>query len=426
MIVTALAAALLTSSPSASVQIPQSRVNYSGVYVYLDRPFKRVDTELPPVVEYLVSTAWSQAKATDQKQELPNQKDIDADKELGKEYSKEVEKEVKLSKNEEYIARIKRVSEPIFKVAQSTLVNVTWGDQRLSPFDYSIKVVEGDQVNAFSIPGGYLYFYEGLIKYAESDDELAGVIGHEVAHAAFRHLATLSREQSKFDILTLPLILVTILSGGRGGTQGALTLAQLASQAASSGWSQKAELSADYGSFQYLRLTQYNPVGLLTFMERLARDQRAMEAIDWGIYRSHPPSRERAEKITGYLEEAKIPIKRSATSTTFRVVLKETEGGKVEGVFNDTRLFVLGGTDAQARAKEVAVRLNDFFDQVPELYEVSLDEAGAITSRRKQLLQLGREDAEAMGTSLSAARDESLRAIKRALFFYAYRIWDAR
>lgn len=429
MIISVLAAAIVAGSTPDTAGILPLRSVRSEATVHREHTHGCLEDGLPESVERLVAEAWlqsAQSKDSAQKKPLPNQKDIDADKELGKEYSQEVEKQVKLSKNEEYIARLKRVAEPIVKVAQTTLVNVTWGDQRLSPFDYTLKVVEGDQVNAFSLPGGYLYFYEGLLNYAESDDELAGVIGHEISHASFRHLATLAREQSKLDILTLPLILITIMSGGRGGTQGALTLAQLASQAASSGWSQKAELSADYGSFQYLQHTKYSPVGLLTFMERLARDQRAVEAIDWGIYRSHPPSRERAEKITEYLQAANIPIRRSAVSTSFRVVIKDGADGTAEAFFNNTRLFVMGGQDARVRAKETATRLNEFFDQVPELYEVTLDDSGAILGRRKPLVDLDREDAEAMNTSLGAAREEALKAIKKSLFFYAYRIWDAR
>lgn len=424
MIVT-IAAAMALGTQNVSRQPINTPKDSLGVAVLNESPRNVIDTELPPRINELVELAWSQAKADAQAKGLPNQKDIDSDKALGKEYSQEVEKELKISKNEEYAARLKKVSEPIIKVAQTMQVKVSWGDPRLSPFDYQIKVVEGDQVNAFSLPGGYIYFYEGLMKYIESDDELAGVIGHEISHASFRHLATLTKEQSKFDLLTLPLILITIMSGGKSGTE-ALTLAQLANQATSSGWGQKAELAADYGSFQYLQHTPYSPVGLLTFLERLARDQRALEAIDWGIYRTHPPSRERAEKITAYLQAANIPIRRSAVSTSFRVTFKEADKGKYEAYFNKTKLFSMAGNDAADRANRAARQLNDFFDQVPELYEVTLSDSGEIRGRNRLLVSLDRDDATAMGTSLSAAREEALRAIKKSLFFYAYRIWDAR
>ncbi len=387
-----------------------------------------LDDGLDPRIAALVEEAWEKAdEQVAQKQKpLPNQKDIDADKELGKTYSQEVEKTEKLSKNEELIARLKRVSEPIIKIAQTAQVKVLWGDSRLSPFDYNIKVIEGKSVNAFSLPGGYIYFYEGLMTYVESDDELAGVIAHEIAHASFRHLATMSREQNKLDLATLPLILATILSGGRGGSAEIMTLAQLARQSVTSGWSQKAELSADYGSFQYIRMTQFSPVGLLTFLERLARDQKTLEAIDWGIYRTHPPSRERAEKIISYLDAAHIPIRRSTVSTSFRVTLKDGKDGAVEAYFNNTKLFTMAGDTAKDRASQAAAKLNEFFDQVPELYEISVASNGTINGRNRPLVFIDRGDAEAMGTSLSAAREEALRAIKRSLFLYGYRIWDAR
>ncbi len=101
-------------------------------------------------------------------------------------------------------------------IANASKVRTTWGDKRLNPFEYTFKVVEED-VNAFSLPGGYIYIYEGLVKYAESDDELAGVLAHEIAHASMRHVATMQREAGKLSAMQNPLILAAILIGGAKG-----------------------------------------------------------------------------------------------------------------------------------------------------------------------------------------------------------------
>ena len=70
-------------------------------------------------------------------------------------------------------------------------------------------------MNAFSLPGGYVFVFDGLVKYSESDDELAGVLAHEICHAKFRHVATLDKEASKLQAISLPAILIAIFSGGR-------------------------------------------------------------------------------------------------------------------------------------------------------------------------------------------------------------------
>jgi hypothetical protein len=358
-------------------------------------------------------------------QDAKHSEDLKRDVELGKKVAAEVEKELKVSKNQEMIDRVNRVAADILKIANTRRVKVLWGDPRLNPFEYKFTVVEGKDINAFSLPGGFIFIYEGLLKYVESDDELAGVLAHEISHCSFRHLATLSKEQSKFNLLTLPLVLAAIFSGSDVG-YGAVALRDLAGIAKQSGWSQQAETAADYGAFQYLVQTQYNPVGMLTFMERLARDQRGLESIDWGIFRTHPPSKERAEAMTARIKEAGIAIRRSLVSTSFRVIATPSDMGGIELSFNGKPLVVLAGDSALARADEAQARLNEFFDQVPELYEVRPGELGEIVGRKRTLVRLTLDDANAVNVSLPELQETTIRAVKRSLFMLAFRIWDAR
>lgn len=378
----------------------------------------------------IVDRAWQDKAKADQKAEKDakrHQEDLKNDVELGKKYSEQADKELKASTNQEYIDRVARIAGELALIARTTQVECTWGDKRLNPYEYNFKVVENKEVNAFSLPGGYIYVYDGLLKYVESDDELAGVLAHEISHASFRHLATLQREQSKLDIFTLPLILISILAGGSnssGGTAGVL-LGNLANQALASGWGQNAERAADYGGFQYMARSKYNPVGMLTFMEKLARDQRALESLDLGIYRTHPPSRERASAIERYILEAKLPLKRSAVATSFRVETKPDDKGGIVLQFNRRPLIKLGGDDALKRADELAPRLNDFFDSVPELYDVVLS-GSTVNYRGAPLLSVTEDDAKVQGLRLDEAAQSALRSIKRELYMLAFRVWDAR
>lgn len=370
----------------------------------------------------LVARAWQEAQVA--KRDPRHQADLDSDAKIGKKYSEEVEKEYKLSKNEEYVERVQRIGAEIGRIAREHQVTVTWGDKRLNPFDYTFKVVEDKDINAFSLPGGFIYVYEGLVKFAETDHELAGVLAHEVAHASFRHVATLQREASRLQSLTLPLILVSIFSGGTA-LAGLGPLAQLMGVAKGSGWSVAAEEAADYGGVQYMLLSDYQPVGILTFIERLAKAQRFLDRIDLGIFRTHPPSRERAERLMRHLTDRNVPIRRSQASLAYRVQLRDVEGG-VEAFFDQRRLMTFAGPDAQRRAEEAALKLNEFFDTVPDLFDVSIRSGGVITGRRQELFSVRPEDAALAKMSAAEVAQEASSAIKRSLYLLAYRVWDGR
>src|SRR5579862_6614674 len=132
------------------------------------------------------------------KEEEQHQKELDNDIAVGKRaIVEEVDKTEKPSDNKEYQARVDRIGQEIAAIARITPVEVYWGDKRLNKFNYTFKVLKGDDPNAFTLPGGFVFVYEGLVKYAESDDELAAVLAHEISHAEQRHYAQLSKEQSK-------------------------------------------------------------------------------------------------------------------------------------------------------------------------------------------------------------------------------------
>lgn len=378
----------------------------------------------PPAMPMSDSTATAPPKV-----DAKHQADIDRDTRLGGEYAKEVAKEFKFTTKKDYQERVEKIGNEIAAVANGMQAIATWGDKRFSPFQYKFFVIQQNDPNAFSLPGGYIYVNEGLLDYAESDDELAGVLAHEIAHAAFRHVPTLEKEQSRVGLLQLPLILAVILSGGRSGTGEILMGSQLLNQALTSGWSVKAEQAADYGGFQYLQKTKYNPTGLLTFMERLARDERALRGVEQGIYRTHPPGRERAESLTGYLTKAGIPIQRSQVTITFRTVAKKLDDGSYDAFFGKKKIFTFRGKSAEARVNEAVVRLNAFFDGVPELYEVNVTSDGSVLGKGRLLFRAEPEDVKDVKdpkTSPAQLADGAARAIKDSLFSLAFRVWDAR
>ena len=353
------------------------------------------------------------------------QKAAKDDDDMGRKIAVEVDKTNKPTDDLKMQARVDRIGNELAAIANAHQLIATWGDKRFTPFTYHFKVIKGEDVNAFSLPGGYIYVYEGLVKYVESDDELAGVIGHETSHAAFRHVPTLLKKSRQLSLITLPLIIASIFAGGG---QAAILgpLASLGSQAIGSGWSVEAEKAADYGGFQILTFSKYNPVGMLTCMERFARDEHMGPAISWGIYRDHPPSLERAESLTAYLAAANIPIRRSLVSSSYRADVVPSSDGLAVIRFNGQRLHGFAGDDAIQRADASVEKLNQFFDLVPELYEARLGPDGNIYGRNRLLVTVTDSDAEAAKMTRSELAAQTLSAIRGALYTYGDRVWQAR
>ena len=353
-------------------------------------------------------------------------KDLAADRELGSKYAAEYDKVYPASKDDAAVARVKRVGESLALIANATPIKALWGDSRHASFQYTFKVVQSDDVNAFSLPGGYIYVFDGLVKFCQSDDELAGVLAHEIGHAEQRHIATLRREQGKINNLSLPLILAAIFTGGAALAPVAAGT-QLVGTALTNGWSQKAETSADDAAYQYLNKSAYNPTGLLTFMERLRLQEfNQTKGLDLGIYRTHPPSAVRAERILADMKRDNFSPKRSVVTTSFRTTSQPMPDGTVQLKFGDRDLVALAGPDAGARAAKLVPKLNAFFDSVPEAYEIREGDGGDILARNRPFLKLTPTDAAAAGMPLDELKETSVRNVRSALLGLAYHLWEGR
>lgn len=126
-------------------------------------------------------------------------------------------------------------------------------------FLWELYIIEDDNMlNAFCAPGGYIYVYTGLIKYLDSEDELAGVLGHEIAHADLRHST---------DQLTKAYGIGTMVSIVLGENQGALS--DIAQNLLFLGFSRSAETQADEASVRYLCPTDINAAGAAGFFQKI-------------------------------------------------------------------------------------------------------------------------------------------------------------
>mgnify|MGYP000743012864 CR=1 FL=1 len=130
-------------------------------------------------------------------------------------------------------------------------------------FAWEIHILEDDNtLNAFATPGGYIYVYTGLIKYLDNVDALAGVMGHEIAHADLRHTSRTMQKQYGVSLL------LSVILGNEAG-QLAQMAAQLAGNAAGLKFSRSHETESDERSVEYLATTQYACDGAKLFFQKI-------------------------------------------------------------------------------------------------------------------------------------------------------------
>lgn len=148
-------------------------------------------------------------------------------------------------------------------------------------FDWEFRIIRDDNtLNAFCTPGGYVYVYTGLIKFLDAEDQLMGVLGHEIAHADFRHS---TRQMTRMFGVSM---LVSAITGNQEA------LGQITTAIIGLRFSRNHETEADIGSVHYLCPTEYNAAGGAEFFRKIeeAGGARTPEFLS-----SHPSPKNRIE-----------------------------------------------------------------------------------------------------------------------------------
>jgi Zn-dependent protease with chaperone function len=388
-----------------------------------------------------LSPSWSHdsccARIPIQQENPPKQPELtERDKqeiELGRKIVAEIEKQYKFVTDPALVERVNRIGQTLAAIARQTRTEARWGEPGPAPFEYTFRIIDEKDVNAFSVPGGFIFIHKGLLDVVSSDDELAGVIAHEIAHADHRHVMALIRADNRVQqSVLLPAILVGLL--GRLPSDDFMNVAlgaQLYRIAKVSAFSQEAETDADLTALEYLRRSPYNPVGLLVFMERLASAERRRPQIDWGILRTHPLSRERVERLRQALQAYGIPIRRREVSPALQVLAMPVQLDQPDGLyrvrFEKIDIFEpahdpqLGSS--RERAVQLARELNRLLDDGVELYEVQLtpDRQG-VTVRGQLLVRITESDAQLAGRSIEEVAAQVREALRRLVWSESIRL----
>ena len=218
-------------------------------------------------------------------QAISLEKEID----LGQRIDVEILKQMPLSDDE---AAQKEIEE----YGQQLVANV-----RRPEIEYHFKILTGDDLNAFAVPGGYIYFSERLWNVFRKDERI-GVLAHEIVHVDGRHaLDAISKRQRRQIWLA---VLLTVVGANR--TWG--DIAGLAESMYTLKYSRGDERQADKVGVELTDKAGYDPAGLLAAMRKIKRFEDERGGAPPKIFSSHPPTNDRLAYLEQLLNEKSIPI----------------------------------------------------------------------------------------------------------------------
>ena len=203
---------------------------------------------------------------------------------LGHQLAAQVERQAKLFNDpvvNEYVNRVEQ--------------NIVRNSDAKVPF--TIRIIDSDEVNAFALPGGFLFVNTGLILAADQEAELAGVLAHETAHVAARHGAETASKEQAVSLASIPLIFV----GGVAGV-GARQAAGIAIPVSFLKFTRNQEAEADYLGAQYMYKAGYDPSAMLSFFEKLQAKEKAKPGTMSTLFTDHPPTAARIAAIKHEIE----------------------------------------------------------------------------------------------------------------------------
>jgi len=221
---------------------------------------------------------------------FPESKDIELGKQIDQEIRKNPQEYPILTDRPEVKAYVEEIGKKILASPE-----VKKRDQ----FAYRFEIIRDDStINAFCTPGGYIYVYTGLLKFVDNEATLAGVLGHEIAHAERRHA---TRRMSA--ALGVQMLLAIVL--GENPTQAAQLAGNLFGGLALLKNSRDDEIESDTYSFKYLQSTDYYPGAIRFFFEKIAQGRKggALERL----LSTHPLPQDRIENIEKMLKQTNIP-----------------------------------------------------------------------------------------------------------------------
>ncbi len=192
---------------------------------------------------------------------------------LGNAVAEQIEKDAKFVTDLDSNSRVERIFDRLVKVCdRKDLV-------------YTVRIIDEETVNAFSIPGGYVYIYKGLLDKLKDDDQVAGVLAHEIGHITAKH--ALKRIQNSYGYTLMQI--AAIGSGNANLAQGVNVILTTLFFA----YSREDEFQADELGVKYARKAGFDPHKMIDVLEILKKEEEKGPLKEANYLRTHPYPNER-------------------------------------------------------------------------------------------------------------------------------------
>jgi beta-barrel assembly-enhancing protease len=210
---------------------------------------------------------------------------IDKEIAMGKQLAGEVQRQAKLMDDPIITEYVNRVGQNLARNSDAKV-----------PFTF--QVIDDPTLNAFALPGGYVFVNSGLLTAAETEAEMASAMAHEIAHVAARHMTRQACKAQVANIATLPLIFM----GGWGGyaiRQAAGVAIPMTFLSFSRGY----ESEADYLGLQYLYAAGYDPTASIDMFEKMMSMEKRKPGSIAKVFSTHPMNDDRVKKTQAEIQK---------------------------------------------------------------------------------------------------------------------------
>jgi len=196
---------------------------------------------------------------------------------IGKQYADQIDKQAKILKDPVINEYVNRVAQ---NLAKNSDLNIP----------LTIKVIDDPAINAFTLPGGFMYLNTGTLMAADEEDQIAGVIAHEIGHAAARHWASMMTKATILQFAMIPMMLIPMSAAVYYGVLEAymngVPMAFLK-------FSRADEKEADFLGLQYMYKAGYDPNAFVGFFGKVMDEERRSPGSMAKVFADHPPTGDR-------------------------------------------------------------------------------------------------------------------------------------
>lgn len=292
---------------------------------------------------------------------------LDKEIQLGKDASKEIEKEMPPSKNAKWQQDIETMGKRF----------LPYLNRKDIPYHFTVVEDKDNEINAFAIPGGYVYFTERMWRIM-TPDERAAIMAHEITHCDHRHGVDMMLKSQQRALWLLPALVLS------GGTNLAYALAW-GDMIISQRYSRKMEREADESGIQLLAKAGFNSAAAVTAMKKLLAIESAENRYEISaIFASHPDTKKRVD----YLSSAAISMGAKSADLEIKAVDDPTRLGNVTGRMQDMTMLYAKTSQPLTYGQRVAIKKMLWDDDAQALVPKTVVIATALTPGKFPILIL--------------------------------------